>query len=232
MLQDFPPAPVSDTACKFCIALAVLWPAAFANAQTSPQAAAPAASAAVLTPAERAQRDGDKVFHWILIHSDKPRKGAAVKDEKPVPVAARVKPPVRVTRAEAPASEASAPGENVAEAKAAKAPEAVPESVTVAASAAAASPVAVVAEDPVETLTLLSRAEPRFPPSLLRTLSSGRVQVKFTVLPDGSVAGPEVVASSNSRLNSSALTAVAQWRFAPLHKPRQGIVDLGFDNAE
>jgi hypothetical protein len=32
---------------------------------------------------DRAEGEGDKVFKWILIHSDKPRKSAASKDEKP-----------------------------------------------------------------------------------------------------------------------------------------------------
>ena len=95
---------------------------------------------------ERAQRDGDKVLHWILIHSEKPRN-----------------------------------------------------------------------------------ADPQFPQNLLRSLRKGQVRVHFMVQPDGSVAEPTVVTSSNARLNAAALAAVVQWRFAPLHQAQPGAVDLGFD---
>src|SRR2546421_8078453 len=40
----------------------------------TPSPAAPAASAANSTADARAQREADKVFQWIRIHSDKPRK--------------------------------------------------------------------------------------------------------------------------------------------------------------
>ena len=46
------------------------------RAQTS-TVAPPPASSGELSPAERARRDADKVFHWIMIHSDKPRKAKA-----------------------------------------------------------------------------------------------------------------------------------------------------------
>lgn len=207
------------------------------SADSGAQSAAPAASgaSAELTPAERAKRDGDKVFHWILIHGDKPRKAAASRDDKPptraklpartaarseepVPVAAAAPAVIEAVASPAPAASAAAP--------AAELPAPAPEP-------AVATVAAPSAEEPAtEPLTPLAQPEPRFPANLLRTLRSGQVQVRFTVLPDGSVAEPVVVASSNSRLNPSALAAVAQWRFAPVHKPQQGIVDLGFNNAE
>ena len=186
------------------LSAAVCWPLGPAAAQAI-QAAAPAASAAELTPAERARRDGDKVFHWILIHADKPRKAAPLKDDK---TATRAKPPVRASALpEEPAASAPPP--------------------------AAATVAAPPAEEPAtELLVPLAQPEPRFPANLLRTVRSGQVQVRFTVRPDGSVAEPVVVASSNPRLNPSTLAAVAQWRFAPVHKPQQGIVDLVFNSAE
>src|SRR5687768_16667576 len=61
------------------------------------------------TPSERAQRDADKVFHWIRIHGDKQRKAsredrdgkpAAVAESKPAPAAA---PAPTVAAATAPA---------------------------------------------------------------------------------------------------------------------------------
>jgi TonB family protein len=247
MLLDRLRVPAPGAVCKLCIAVAAVWPATFATAQTAAQAATPtgaAASTPALTPAERAKRDGDQVFHWILIHSDKPRKPvAATKDEKPVAVA-RVKPPARAAvRVDEPVVEVSASATPattssvapaVAEPEPKLAVEAGPASVKVATAAAtiAAPSVPVAEDDAVESLKPVSQTEPKFPVNLLRTLRTGQVQVKFTVLPDGSVAEPAVVATSNPRLNPSALAAVAQWRFAPLRKPQQGIVDLGFNNAE
>jgi len=261
MLLDRLRAPVPGAAlCKFGMALAALWPSAFADAQT----AAPGASAAPateLTPAERAKRDGDQVFHWILIHSDKPRKPVAAKDEKPGVAATHVKPPARTaTRADEPAPAASAvavatpaasaaPAHTAAAAVAVDAPQAKPATAdaavpeATAASAAvklatagmttpAAAAAAVIEDDAPESLKPLSQTEPKFPINLIRGLRTGQVQVKFTVLPDGSVAEPEVLSSSNPRLNPSALAAVAQWRFAPLRKPQRGVVELGFNNAD
>jgi hypothetical protein len=64
---------------------------------TAPAASAPSSEAAA---SERAKRETDKVFQWIRIHSDKPRKTATSKDEKtsatapatPVKVAAKPLP--------------------------------------------------------------------------------------------------------------------------------------------
>ncbi|MES1163080.1 MAG: TonB family protein [Rhizobacter sp.] len=241
-----------------------------ARAQPAPAGAA-SAPAAEMTAAERAQRDADKVFKWILIHSDKPRKAGATRPEekreetKPV-VAARAKPavhsaePTQGAVAATPATSATpaatatpAPTETNAASVAslpAPAPGAVPAvALPVASPPAAATetavaalavdtrgaragspaPAAVAAEALDEQLTPLFRADPQFPPNLLRTLRKGQVQVRFTVQPDGSVVEPAVVSTSNAKLNASALAAVAQWRFAPLHRPQAGMVALGFD---
>ena len=258
MLLDRLRAPAPGAAlCKFGMAVAALWPSAFASAQTASPGAS--TSAAELTPAERAKRDGDQVFHWILIHSDKPRKPTAPKDEKPAAAVTHVKPPARTAaRTDDPAPAASAV------AVAAPAASAAPARATVAAAAAAAKPAtaaavapvvtaasaavklataslttpavpaaaAVVEDDAPESLKPLSQTEPKFPINLIRSLRTGQVQVKFTVLPDGSVGETEVLSSSHPRLNPSALAAVAQWRFAPLRKPQHGVVDLGFNNAD
>jgi len=260
MLLDRLRAPAPGAAlCKFGMALAVLWPSVFVSAQTAAPGAS-AASAAELTPAERAKRDGDQVFHWILIHSDKPRKPVAAKDEKPTVAVTHVKPPARTAaRADEPAPAASAVAVASSAASAvpartavaAAAPEATPATAIAAAPEATAASAAVklatvsmttpaapaaaaaaVEDDAPESLKPLSQTEPKFPINLIRSLRTGQVQVKFTVLPDGSVAEPEVLSSSNPRLNPPALAAVAQWRFAPLRKPQHGVVDLGFNNAD
>lgn len=225
-----------------------------AIAQSAAPAAAASSPSAELTPAERAKRDGDKVFHWIMIHGDKPRKPVAAKDEKTV-AAVRVKPVPRAAQrsdestsadatvvAAAPATPAAATVSEAASGPAASSPvepgadpvvlptaaaEGAPPTEAVGAVASAAVP-----EESIEPLKPVAQVEPKFPANLVRTLRSGQVQVKFTVMPDGSVAEPTVLVSSNARLNAAAVAAVTQWRFAPLRKAQQGVVDLGFNNAE
>ena len=73
------------------------------------------------------------------------------------------------------------------------------------------------------------RAEPEFSANLLRTLRKGAVQLRFTVMPDGSVTDPAVVTSTHARLNPSAPAAIAQWRSSPLRKPLAGLIALDLD---
>jgi len=256
MFLDCLRARLPDAACAASLVTAALWPFASATAQTAaPVAGAASAAPAELTPAERAKRDGDKVFHWILIHGDKPRKPVATvapkEDKAPPPAVARVKPAARApsSRADDPTVEttsanaapvAVAPQASLASAPA---PAPTPDPATRATSAnlasaaltaptAPAGAAAPVEDDSLDTLTPLSQAEPKFPINVVRALRTGQVRVKFTVQPDGSVADPTVIGTSSVRLNPSALAAVAQWRFAPVRKPQQGVVELGFKDAE
>jgi TonB family protein len=226
-----------------CAAAACSWFAAPAAAQSAAAASAPGAD---ISPAERAQRDADKVFRWILIHSDKPRSKAAAKDEKPaaaVAPVARSKPAARPAPAKAdepapvaaakaaPVAAASAPPPPRAEAAATPAP---PATAAVRSTPTAAVEPAAVVTAPAEViveeaLVPLSQVEPKLPSNVQRGSRNGEVQVRFTVLPDGSVAEPKVASSSNPRLNSAALAAVAQWRFAPLRKAQTGTVELVFN---
>ncbi len=227
-----------------------------AHAQPTPPGSASGA-AGDLTASERAQRDTDKVFKWILIHSDKPRKLAPVREEKPVVVApARPKPTTtRNADIAAPAARGTAPSASpkalvTGVAKAPTANAAASENNETSSAPAGAEPAAATAvvnsvggaperaagttaaegeSDADEPLTAVLRADPQFPPSLMRTLRTGRVQVRFTVIPDGSVSQRTVVASSNVRLNADALAAVAKWRFKPLRREKQAVVEVGFD---
>jgi hypothetical protein len=244
-----------------------------------PALAQPAAGinppSAELTPAERAQRDGDKVFKWILIHSDKPRKsGGANKEEKTVS-ATRAKAAPRVAKAEdateravaaaTPAAAtpaiARAPAPAAVEAPA-REPVSMPQGVAVpegapsntAADAAAtqeaaarpkessdqaiataplqdllAAPLLPLEEPPDEILKPIFQVDPKLPRNLMEMNRGDHVEVRFTVLPDGSVAEPTMVSASNRRLVPYALAAIAQWKFAPLRKPQLGSVDLVFN---
>jgi TonB family protein len=227
-----------------CAVAACSWFVAPASAQSAAAASAPNAD---ISPAERAQRDADKVFRWILIHSDKPRSKATAKDEKPAPAVApvaRSKPAARPTPAKADADapvptaaaktapvDAATPPPPRVEAAPTSAPPVTtavrsPPSAMVEPAAVVTAPAEVLAE---ETLVPLSQVEPKVPSNVQRGSRNGEVQVRFTVLPDGSVAEPKVASSSNPRLNSAALAAVAQWRFAPLRKAQTGTVELVFN---
>ena len=248
-------APAPGRLRHLLIAAIGLAPVVSATAQPvtagAPSASAPAAE---LTPAERAKRDAEKVFHWITIHGDKPRKAPAAtptKDEKP-PTVVRLKPPpaapstaappapaLAANLAAAPRPEAGAstvaannpaplptpasPADTVARNTAASTPLSAP-----SAAAITSAPPVEVEDDAIDTLVPVTQSEPKFPINLVRTLRSGQVQVRFTVQPDGSVVEPVVVTTSNPRLNAAALAAVLQWRFAPVRKPQQGVVELGF----
>ena len=206
------------------------------------QASAPAPSTSASSPSsasERASREGDKVFKWILMHSDKPRK---VKDA----------PAAAPTAVAAPAAKAEAPKPQAARTEKSPAPPGIPAQATAAAPAESARPadagsggaVAALAPPPArqetpaaaapeddteEPLVLKSQVDPEFPGALMRNLRKGTVQVKFTVQPDGTVGSTEVVKTTHSRLNMAAMAAVKQWRFEPLHHAQPGIVELGFN---
>lgn len=184
-----------------------------------------------LTPAERAQRDADKVFQWIRFHADKPVvKPVSAPTPAPAPAAARLapKPVARAvpapTEAALPSAEAAATPEPLVLAAATlTVPVAPPMPVPVTAAEAVAAEAA-----PEPPLKPLQRVEPEFPRQLLMTLRSGMVLVRFTVQPDGSVAQAEAVQSTNKRLGPAAVSAVSQWRFEPIAKARLATVEVGF----
>jgi len=213
-----------------------------AHAQATPAPTPPGQ----LSDADRAKRDADKVFQWIRIQADKPRKtAAAVPADKPAPGPA---PVAKVAAKPAPKATDNAAAEPVREQVAARtAVESAPAKSTAStppepSHAAAAAPPTNVAVAPVvppansqpiveedETLTPVVRTEPDFPGNLMRQLRKGLVQVSFTVQPDGSVTQAQAVSSTHPRLVQSAVATVAQWRFQPLHHPQQAVVELGFN---
>jgi protein TonB len=222
---------------------------ATALAQAAPIAGAPSGE---LTPSQRAKRDAEKVFQWIRIHSDKPRRasapGASVeRSGTPQPVAARgaavakaspkpaeqdaaasavaAEQPVLIadTAASAPAALATAPATETA------APDATAPAAARDAGAPLAAAMAAPAIEEDTPLVAVLRTEPDFPASLMRQLRKGTVQVAFTVQPDGSVAQARSVSSSHPRLVQSAVATVTQWRFQPLHHAQQAVVEIGFN---
>jgi TonB family protein len=74
-----------------------------------------------------------------------------------------------------------------------------------------------------------SQTRPSFKPALIQELRKGTVRVKFEIQPNGNVGKQEIVSSSHRGLNSAALSAVGQWKFQPIKKPRQVQVEVGFN---
>jgi TonB family protein len=221
-------------------ALAALSLSALAQSETKPQ------------DLERAQKQADAVFKWIKVHNDKPAAApapapAAKPAPAPAPVAVAKKPtpaPAPVTArapAEAPAaSEPQAPV--VAEAPPASGPEigapvvvaAAPPSVapSPAVQAAVQATAAPAAPEPEVDmpLHLVSKVEPAIPRPLLKTLTTGSAQVKFTVEPDGRVSQAVATSASHVRLGAAAVEAIKQWRFAPIKHAQEAAVEVSFNN--
>jgi len=215
-------------------ALAAASGAAFSQA-TPP---APAASAGNSAAAERATREADKVFQWIRIHSDKPRKSATANNtaaEKPVAAAAPSAHPAKATAKAAPKDDGiTETVQALPVAATSKPAEPPPASTTVAAKTDATAPKLPPVTSPpaVEedlALTPVVKTDPDFPATLMRQLRKGLVQVSFTVQPDGSVSQAQAVSSTHPRLAPAAIATVQQWRFQPLHHAQQAVVDLGFN---
>jgi TonB family protein len=231
----------------------------------SPSASASASGAGDAAPSERAKRDAEKVFHWIMIQGDRTRKTttspAQAKEDRPAApskTAARASPvraapdpvPEGVLRPKPEAlAAASAPGG--AETRTLVEAATTPAASTVAAGVgaqrmkpgeatakpartetspppAAAPPIEAPVDGPV-ALVPIAQPEPQFPAAVMRALRRGAVQVRFSVLADGSVADLEVLHTSNPRLNAAVLAAVGQWRFQPVTRVQTGAVEVGFN---
>ncbi|HJV94734.1 MAG TPA: TonB family protein [Albitalea sp.] len=225
------PSPCAYRRTRFkSVAASTLLVALFSGARAETATPAPAPSGD-LSPTERAQRDADRVFQWIRIHADKPRKTTPVREEKAQAVAPAAKPaakPVAKATATATATDAStaATANRAAEPSPAKP---VANTQADAALLASIAPPPAVVPEPDAPLVPIVRTEPSFPGNLMRLLRKGMVQVSFTVEPDGSVTQAQAVTTTNPRLNQAALATVAQWRFQPLRHAQQAVVDLGFN---
>jgi len=193
---------------------------------------------AEMTPTERAQRDADKVFQWIRIQADKsvPRAPGAAR------AAASTTPTTLTAATQQPATTQSMAAVPAVESEADTIDPSTPFEATLIAAARIVPqtldpfpPAPVVAAPELEPeaqlmlpLKLLSRVDPEMPRQLQPHIRSGQVQVRFTVQPDGRVAGPEVVQTTNRRLSEAAVDAVLQWRFAPITEARTATVEIGF----
>lgn len=68
---------------------------------------------------------------------------------------------------------------------------------------------------------MLRQEEPVLSAQLKRERPVGSVQVGYNVNLDGTTSDVTVVSSSNRRLNSAVLAAVAKWLYQPLDAPKK-----------
>ncbi|MBB5207700.1 energy transducer TonB [Chiayiivirga flava] len=142
------------------------------------------------------------------------RAAAAAAAAQPAAPAAEPPPPAASAPAPAPATSTTAPVSSPppaaeqpsAPAAATPPPAATPAPSTPPAATPSARRVPVV----------VSSAQPRYPMMAKRRGITGRVELQFTVLADGSVADIEVVSSEpNGTFDRDAIAAMQRWRFEP-----------------
>lgn len=229
------------------LAVLVSIAAGAAHSQAVPSAS-PAASE--ITPLERAKRDAEKVFQWIRMHSDKPRRASPAQagNERAAavaPLAARRPEPQSAKPSEvvdssppppSPAERSTLTAHTAASQASPAASPAQPVSAALAAASDVTAPIAALPEAPIPEedapLVALLQSEPEFPANLMRQLRKGTVQVAFTVQPDGSVTQARSLVATNPRLVRMAVAAVSQWRFQPLRHAQSAVVEVGFNLEE
>ncbi|MDC8771810.1 TonB family protein [Roseateles albus] len=207
-----------------------------------------------LSAEERAQRQAEKVFTFIKLQSVKPAAKRASTDALPATTSANApaSPPLQPanTAQAKPAANkplakpavavaAAAAGATSAAVEARPSAHAGPESPPVllaaaqlTAAAAQPEPLPQMPSEPAEpeppALQLLSKVEPEIPRQLQADFRGGAVTVRFMVQADGSVMQAQALQASHKRLALAAVTAVNQWRFAPLPLPREATVEIAF----
>ncbi|MBT9492616.1 MAG: TonB family protein [Paucibacter sp.] len=213
------------------------------SARAQAAATTQAEASTELSAEQRAQKQADKVFTFIKLQSLKP----AAKRATPEPVVANAQVKAAPTKPQAKPAQASPQSTDAQPSAVALAGDAAVSSVPVpeaqppatllaAASLSAASvqpellpqPQAAPPEAEPPALQLLSKVEPEIPRQLQADFKGGSVTLRFMVQTDGSVTQAQALQSSHRRLASAAITAVNQWRFAPLPAPREATVDIAF----
>ena len=75
---------------------------------------------------------------------------------------------------------------------------------------------------------LISRVEPKYPPTLERLYIGGVVRLEVDIAPNGNVESAQLL-GGNPILGQSAIAAVKQWRYAPAKTKTRTVERLEFD---
>ncbi|WP_310386869.1 TonB family protein [Roseateles sp.] len=213
-----------------------------ARAQAATVTATKPEASTELSAEQRAQKQADKVFTFIKLQSLKPAAKRAAPEPAVASVQVKVAPKPQAKPAQAPTTttttNANADADADADADAEPPlPAAQPPATLLAAASLGAASVqpellpqpqaAPPAAEP-PALQLLSKVEPEIPRQLQADFKGGSVTLRFMVQTDGSVTQAQALQSTHRRLALAAITAVNQWRFAPLPAPREATVDIAF----
>lgn len=75
---------------------------------------------------------------------------------------------------------------------------------------------------------LITRVEPKYPPTLERLYIGGVVRLQVDIAPNGTVESAQVL-GGNPILGQSAIAAVKQWKYAPARMKTRTVERLEFD---
>ncbi len=75
---------------------------------------------------------------------------------------------------------------------------------------------------------VLTRVEPKYPPTLERLYIGGVVRLQVDIAPNGTVESAQVL-GGNPILGQSAIAAVKQWKYAPARTKTRTVERLEFD---
>lgn len=90
------------------------------------------------------------------------------------------------------------------------------------------APLCAQSEDGANDRKVVTRVEPKYPPTLERMYIGGVVRLQVEIAANGTVEGAQLL-GGNPILGQSAITAVKQWKYAAAnHKTRQ-VERLEFD---
>jgi len=90
-------------------------------------------------------------------------------------------------------------------------------------------PLASQTEDPAPSeRKVITRVEPKYPPTLERLYIGGVVRLQVEVAPNGTVESAQLI-GGNPILGQSAIAAVKQWKYTPAKTKTKVVERLEFD---
>jgi TonB family protein len=92
----------------------------------------------------------------------------------------------------------------------------------------ATTPLFSQSEDTAGDRKVLTRVEPKYPPTLERMLIGGVVRLQVDIAANGTVEGAQLL-GGNPILGQSAIVAVKQWKYTPASHKTQQVEKLEFD---
>lgn len=90
------------------------------------------------------------------------------------------------------------------------------------------APVSAQNEESANERKVVTRVEPKYPPTLERMYIGGVVRLQVDIAANGAVEGAQLL-GGNPILGQAAITAVKQWKYAPSNHKTRLVERLEFD---